>query len=183
VHPADLDAWKLLERWAVEAGRDAWAVRAREQLSAIQTERNLEQRPTRAFTAIDDALARGEIDRAWGLARQINQERALATRALLVAQPTAAHHIAGTRLGAEPEDSSARVMVAAAVDLGARPGDVAKLVAVPDDATAVDELGKLWLAELLARHVGLDAARVWLGRDVPDRDAIRRALRGQSETR
>jgi hypothetical protein len=93
-------------------------------------------------------------------------------RAAALGRAAEAREQAELVLGADPADTSARIALAAAADLAGDPAAVAAAMrAIPARGTAPSPLARLVFAEALARRVGPDAARAWLGPAWPDAPA------------
>jgi len=79
-------------------------------------------------------------------------------------KPKLALSIATLRLGADPANTDARLVLALAADLLGRPERLYEVLQnIPDRTDSVSPLGRLMLGELLRRHVGAQLAKLWLG--------------------
>lgn len=136
-------------------------------------------RPTLAD--LDGALLAGDRQlRHLALRAGVSQGE-LALRACALGLPRAATELSETLAAADPSNAAAVVARAAASDLSADEGALAAAVRVQVDAPAVplSGLGRLVLAELLARRVDRDAAAAVVAGEleVPRADALEEAVR------
>jgi Tfp pilus assembly protein PilF len=122
-----------------------------------------------SLMAIDAALAAGDLPQARRLGRRARiLPSELAVRAAALGRADVARAQAELVLGADPSESSARIALAVAADLGR---DAALLErALTDFPTASgpplpqpSPLARLLFAELLERRASAEAARLWLG--------------------
>jgi tetratricopeptide (TPR) repeat protein len=151
---------------AVEAARAARALAARHPRSA-EARRLAEGNapPEAPLALVDAAILAGDpaLAQRRALAARITGAE-LAVRAAALGRAAMARDLAAVALAADPTDASARIALAAAADLR---GDLAALAdamaRVPKRTTAPSPLARLLFAEILARRVGADAARTWLG--------------------
>jgi tetratricopeptide (TPR) repeat protein len=117
---------------------------------------------------IDAALGQDDLSTARRLAHKAHLPLSeLAVRAAALGRIAAARSQAEIIIGADPSNTSARIALAVALDLG---GDMATLhealAAIPAEQGALvppSPLARLLFAELLDRRVGPDAARAFLG--------------------
>src|SRR5262249_45382032 len=130
--------------------------------------RELEQNRPQPFGDVDAALRQDDLAAARKRALALHLPSGeLAVRAAALGRTNAAREQAELALGADRADASARIALAVAADLTGDREAVRRAIAAlpaPRDALAPPSvLARLLFAELIDRHVGRDAARVWLG--------------------
>lgn len=158
-HPGAVGPWRALAGAARRAG-DVGLTRE----AAERADRLSPSREPVTLGQVDAALLAGDMDAALRLSRRAHLASAdIAVRAAALGLVDAARERGALVLGAEPANASARIAVAAAADLS---GDTAALAGamrrVPARSTAPSPLSRVLFAEVLARRVGVDAARAWL---------------------
>lgn len=138
-HPNDRNAWTLAGQWADGADDGSWRDRINAKLAALDA-RWLRPKPIaaaehrRSLQDIGDGDSQAAVDRL--------------TR----------------RVAAEPEDTTARLVLALALDLvGEEAGLAALMVKLPGNARRPGVAARFAFAEVLARHLGPEAVQLWLG--------------------
>jgi len=117
------------------------------------------------LAAVDAALRAGDLEAARRVAQKARVPWSeVAVRAVALGRAALAREQAELLLGADPQDASARIALAAAADLAGDPAAIAAAMRlVPARSTAPSPLARLLFAEVLARRVSVEAARAWLG--------------------
>jgi tetratricopeptide (TPR) repeat protein len=163
-HPRATAPWLALRDLGKRRG-DAPLVR-----EAARRARELGATPAQAaeepaVEAVDAALRAGDLAAARHLAKKARLgEAELAVRAAALGRAALAREQAELVLGGDPTETSARIALAAAAGLSGDEAALARaLGSIPQRHTAPSPLARLLFAELLARRVGADAARAWLG--------------------
>jgi tetratricopeptide (TPR) repeat protein len=189
----DGDARRLLLAFAIRRPSSLAAVRALSDFGhahrdeallrrARRRSRELGAEPPRGAAArsplaeIDEALARDDLPAAQRLAHRAHLPLSeLAVRAAALGRIATARSQAEILVGADPSDTSARIGLAVAADMAGDPaaltaalaelprGDAIPPILIPPILTPPSPLARLLFAELLARRVGPDAARDFLG--------------------
>ena len=167
--PRSRKVWQGVAAFAKQ--RDpTWLTVARARLETMQADLTAKSpaekdAPPPAWREVDRALIAGSLDDARTWMRTAHLDiRLLAPRAIVVGRPALALEEAALRLGANPDDSDARMAHALAADLLGRGDDVVDTLATaPAAAEQLEAWGELLLAELLLRHVSREAAAMWLG--------------------
>ncbi len=140
-----------------------------------------------SLTEIDEALTRGDRDaRYLGLRAGLSQGE-VALRACALGLPRLAAELSRALAGADPSNAAAAVALAVASDLSGDQAALDALLRARLDAPSVplSPLGRLVLAELLARRVGPDAAAAVVSGelDTTRSDPLEEALRVRIRTR
>lgn len=167
-YPRSAAPWIVLQTLGIRTRDQALMREAAERSAALSAPSTLPRSREGALTspldAIDAALAAGDLARAQALAHQARLPWAeLALRAAALGRPALAREQAELVLGADPTASGARVALAVAADLaGDHAAAAAALRDLPARSAPLSTLGRLLLAELVARHGGEDAARAVL---------------------
>ncbi|HZO12753.1 MAG TPA: tetratricopeptide repeat protein [Polyangiaceae bacterium] len=160
--PSSLEVWRALADAARRARNDTWY---RYALGQMETLRERFGQPAKgdAWAAVDAALANRELALARRRLRHARVDgRLLAARAIAVGRPELALTEAELRLGAEPENSDARVAVALSAELlGQRDRAVAALSDLPPAPEPLSPVGRALLAELVMRQGGPQAVDGW----------------------
>lgn len=167
--PNSAAAWQAVVAHAHERN-PAWLAVARSELARLAPGIDapppaLRRKPSGSWRSVDEALIAGSLDDARTRAREGHLDtRLLAARAIFVGRPLLAFEEAELRLGADPDDSDARVALALAADLLGKTATIGEALRdIPAAAERLSEPGRLLLAELLLRHEGTEAAATWLG--------------------
>lgn len=180
----DSEARRLLLAFAIRRPSSLAAVRALSDFGhahrdeallrrARRRARELGAEPPRGAAAlsrlaeIDEALASDDLPAAQRLAHRARLPLSeLAVRAAALGRIAAARSQAEILVGADPSDTSARIALAVAADMAGDPAAlIAALAELPrgDAIVRPSPLARLLFAELLARRVGADAGRDFLG--------------------
>ena len=182
--PRSLDGWRALAELSARAGDRAGAeraaVRARELGPRLAGDLERSSPALAPLAEVDAALGAGDLGEARRRAKRAHMTPSeLAARAAAAGRPALAREQAELVLGADPADATARVALAVAADLAGDDDavDAAMRGVEAQAATPPSPLARLLFAELLARRVGTDAARAWLGD--PPAAAAGDALHGQ----
>jgi tetratricopeptide (TPR) repeat protein len=169
--PGSLEAWEALEEHA-RTRRDGWHSEARRRVEALRAARGrvppeVAKRPELAavWARVDVRLRADDVEAARALLRTARVDvRLLAARAILVGKPAIALSESALRVAADPDDTTARITYALAADLTGQPQLASDaLAALPRGRDRASRVGEIWMAELLLRHAGRDAAQSWLG--------------------
>lgn len=139
-----------------------------------------------ALVEVDAALAAGDLKAARKLSRRARLASAeIAVRAAANARVAAAREQAELVLGADPGDTSARVALAVAADLGKDAALLGRaLEGIPERISPPSPLARLLFAEVLVRRVSAEAAGLWLGVSggaLEDQEPFREALKSGSD--
>jgi tetratricopeptide (TPR) repeat protein len=164
--PASVEAWEALADTARRAGDRVWyhhALAHAESLRMRFGQRPAPKKGSLRWSAVDAALAARELNVARRRLRQARIDPGLlAARAISMGRPDVALADAELRLGAEPEDSDARVALALAADLlGQRERAAEVMRELPANATPLGSVARLLLVELVMRQGGGDAIAGW----------------------
>lgn len=184
--PRSVAGWLALAALAQRAGDTGEAERAGRRAAAL-TPRHAAQLAQElpglsAMAQVDEALGRGDLGEARRLARAARLPPAeLAVRAAALGRVAEARAQAALVVGADPASASARIALATAADLAGDEEALAEawrgLPGSSEPLTGPSPLARLLLAELLARRVGAEAARAWLGAEAAaDGDALTAAV-------
>ncbi len=172
--PRSRRVWQAIAAYA--GGTDgkvlhpAWLAAAQRRLATMHANIDApkpgpEPKLANPWSAVDAALIAGSLEDARRKATEHHLDaRRLAARAIVVGRPALALDEATLRLGANPDDSDSRIALVLAADLLSR-SDVAlgAMTDIPKRADPLSEWGALMLAEIMVRHVGVEAAAEFLG--------------------
>lgn len=191
--PGSVAGWLALAALARRTGDAAEVERAGRRAAALiprHAEKLAQGLPELSPMAqVDRALGRGDLAEARRLARTARLPAAeLAVRAAALGRAAEARAQAALVVGADPASASARIALATAADLAGDEEALAEawrgLPGLSEPLTEPSPLARLLLAELLARRVGADAARAWLGGDAAaDGDALTAAVAARVKKR
>jgi hypothetical protein len=178
--PASLEVWEAIAEAAGRAEDAAWHRHAEQRIALLRDKygQRAGKGGDRPWSALDAALLDRDLKLARRRARLARIDpRLVSARAIAVGRPEVALEEAELRLGADPEDSDARVALALAADLmGQSERSVEVLRARPDGAAPLGPVGRMLLAELLLRHAGLPALGEWTASDEQGSGPIEREL-------
>jgi tetratricopeptide (TPR) repeat protein len=172
--PTSIPGWLALEAFAAR-NRDADAARAAEGVrqvaprAAAQIEERRKDGGAALVAELDQALSAGDLSKAKRSAIRARVSSSdVALRAAALGRTELAREQAELVLGADPSNTNARIALAVACDLRGDGDGVRRAMtwSTPGAREALappSPLGRLLLAEVVARRVSADAARVWLG--------------------
>jgi Tfp pilus assembly protein PilF len=169
--PGSRAVWQAIADHAGAGGDGAWREYAQRRLAELRLPASplasdeagrQPASPGEGIRSVLDALARGDVALAKSFAHRMRlAPLVVAALALTVGATTVAVRESERRLGADPADSDARLLFALAADVSGASEQASGALAAA--MSAPSDIGRLALAELLMRHLGRDAASMWLG--------------------
>jgi tetratricopeptide (TPR) repeat protein len=165
--PTAAEPWTRLQALAQRTGDAALAREAGERLRALSPAGVASAPPPEGapLALLDRAILAGDLPAAQKLAlRQRLPGAEIALRAVALGRSAIAREQAELLLGADPDDTSARIALVAVADLrGDLPAMAALMRAMPRRSRGPSALGRWLFADALRRRVGVEAALAWLG--------------------
>ena len=179
--PQYTKGWQALADFAKRRRRPLLAARAAASQSTPRHKVGKPKATGKQLRGVDQALANNDLRAAERAAIKARMSTStLAVRAAAVGRARIAHEIGSLALAADPSDSNARIAVAVAASLDGNPERLnASMRNLDTEPQALSSLSARLLADLLARRVGVEAARRWLAAQPqlpPPADAVERSI-------